>query len=212
MALLAAKTILWEVDVQADFMLPGGKLYVPGAEQIIPNINRLVETAREGRVLLISSADAHNPDDSELRDWPPHCMKGSPGAELLPEACAPRRLVIPNEAGFAVPQNFRGVQQIILQKNQLDVFGNPHAGAVLKSLKEQGSRAFEANPEFAVFGVATEYCVRCAADGLLRKECRVAIIADAIKALDEGEGQKVLKELQSAGARLISTDETMALL
>ena len=24
--------IFWEVDVQADFMLPGGHLYVPGAE------------------------------------------------------------------------------------------------------------------------------------------------------------------------------------
>ena len=193
-------------------MLPGGKLYVPGAEKIIPNINRLVEAAREGRVFLISSADAHNADDVELRDWPPHCMKGSPGADLLPEACATRRLVIPNEAGFAVPKDFRGVQQVILQKNQLDVFGNPHACSLLELLKERSSRAFAAIPEFVVFGVATEYCVRCAADGLLHKGCRVAIVTDAIKALDEGKGQKVLKELQSAGARLISTDEALALL
>lgn len=193
-------------------MLPGGKLYVPGAEKIIPNINRLVEAAREGRVFLISSADAHNADDVELRDWPPHCMKGSPGADLLPEACATRRLVIPNEAGFAVPKDFSGVQQVILQKDQLDVFGNPHAGSLLELLKERGSRAFAAILEFVVFGVATEYCVRCAADGLLRKGCRVAIVTDAIKALDEGKGQKVLKELQSAGARLISTEEALALL
>jgi hypothetical protein len=25
------KVVFWEVDTQADFMLPGGKLYVPGA-------------------------------------------------------------------------------------------------------------------------------------------------------------------------------------
>ena len=33
--------IFWEVDVQADFMLPGGKLYVPGAERILPVVAEL---------------------------------------------------------------------------------------------------------------------------------------------------------------------------
>jgi len=32
------RIVFWEVDTQQDFMLPGGKLYVPGAEKIIPNI------------------------------------------------------------------------------------------------------------------------------------------------------------------------------
>ena len=50
------RIVFWEVDTQQDFMLPGGKLYVPGAEKIIPNITRLVNVAREGRVLLVSSA------------------------------------------------------------------------------------------------------------------------------------------------------------
>jgi nicotinamidase/pyrazinamidase len=208
--LVSAKAIFWEVDVQADFMLPGGRLYVPGAEKIIANINRLVEAARQDRIFLISSADAHNADDVELQDWPPHCMKESSGAELLPEACAPRRLVIPNETGFAVPKDFSSVQQVVLQKNQLDVFGNPHADALLKRLNETSAPAFESNPEYVVFGVATEYCVRCAADGLLRKGCRVAIVTDAIKALDEGKGQVVLDELQARGARLISTEEALA--
>ena len=31
-----AGTIFWDVDTQVDFMLPTGKLYVPGAEQIVP--------------------------------------------------------------------------------------------------------------------------------------------------------------------------------
>jgi hypothetical protein len=42
--------IFWEVDAQADFMLPGGKLYVPGAEKLLPNIRRLTNAAREDRV------------------------------------------------------------------------------------------------------------------------------------------------------------------
>ena len=208
--MVTARTIFWEVDVQADFMLSEGKLYVPGAEKLIPNINRLVEVVRQGRVFLISSADAHNPDDAELQEWPPHCMKGSPGAELLPQACAPRRLVIPNEAGFSVPGDLSGFQQIIFQKNALDVFGNPHADALVARLGKKSSPAFEASPEYVVFGVATEYCVRCAADGLLRRGRRVAIVADAIQAIDEDEGRKVLDELKSRGARLISTEEALA--
>jgi nicotinamidase/pyrazinamidase len=208
--LVTANTIFWEVDVQADFMLPEGKLYVPGAEKIIANINRLVEAVRQDRVFLISSADAHSPEDAELREWPPHCMKGGLGAELLPEARARRCLVIPNEAEFALPEDFGGAQQIILQKNQLDVFTNPHADTVLERLKEPNSTGFAANPEFVVFGVATEYCVRCAADGLLRKGRRVAIVTDAIKAIDVSKGQKVLNELASHGARLISTEEALA--
>src|SRR5437660_862108 len=78
--------VLWEVDAQADFMLPGGKLYVPGAEKIMANLNRLVEQVRQSRVLLISSADAHQPDDPEFREWPVHCVKGTAGAALVPEA------------------------------------------------------------------------------------------------------------------------------
>jgi len=45
------------------------ELYVSGAEKIIANINLLADAARQGRVLLISSPDAHSPDDPE-RDWP----------------------------------------------------------------------------------------------------------------------------------------------
>jgi nicotinamidase-related amidase len=36
-----ANVILWYVDAQTDFMLPDGELYVPGAEKLLPNIDRL---------------------------------------------------------------------------------------------------------------------------------------------------------------------------
>ena len=47
MATASRKIVFWEVDAQQDFMLPGGKLYVPGAERIIPNIKRLVDAAQK---------------------------------------------------------------------------------------------------------------------------------------------------------------------
>lgn len=109
MALGSPKTIFWEVDVQADFSLPGGSLYIPDAEKIMANINLLVDAARQGRVFLISSADAHNRDDPELHDWPPHCLTGTPGADLLPEACASPRLVIPNQESFTLPKDLGAI-------------------------------------------------------------------------------------------------------
>lgn len=206
------KPVLWEVDAQVDFILPGGKLYVPGAEKIIPNVNRLVEAARQGHNFVISSADAHNLDDPELLEWPPHCVKGTPGAELIPEARAARHLTIPNQRGFVLPRNLGAFGQIILQKNTLDVFDNPNTDALLARLNAGSAFASDSGPDFLVFGVVTEFCVRCAVEGLLRRGFRVSLVKDAIQSLDEEKGNAILSELKSRGARLLSTDEALGLM
>lgn len=206
------RTVLWEVDAQTDFMLSGGKLYVPGAEKIIANLNRLVEQARQDRVLLISSADAHQPDDPEFREWPPHCLKGTAGAELIPEARAARRLVIPNQEDFVFPDDLRSYQQILLEKNTLDVFDNPNTDTLLSRLAVSQKSHAGSPPDFLVFGVVTEYCVNRAADGLLRRGYDVSIIEDAIQSLNERRGREILGELQSGGARLITTEEALTLI
>jgi nicotinamidase/pyrazinamidase len=209
--LVSSKTIFWEVDVQADFMLPGGSLHIPAAEKIIANIDLLVDAARQGRVFLISSADAHDPDDPELRDWPPHCLKGTPGADLLPEACASPRLVIPNENKFTLPEDLEAYRQVTLEKNTLDVFDNPHTDALLARLSPAGSLVLEPGPQFIIFGVATESCVRCTADGLLRRGYSVSVVTDAVRGIDQEKAQQVLEILYSLGARLITTSEALAL-
>lgn len=208
--MISRKTIFWEVDAQADFMLPGGKLYVPGAEKIIPNLKRLVEAARQDRVFLVSSADAHNLDDTELREWPPHCLQGTPGADIVPEALAGRRLVIPNNKQFALPESLSGYQQVTMEKNTLDVFDNPHTEALLARLGPAGSPPFETHAEFVVFGVVTEYCVQCTVEGLLRRGRRVGIVTDAIQPLNAKKGAQLIADWQSRGVHLLSTDQALA--
>jgi len=212
MGLVSLKTILWEVDVQADFMLPGGSLYIAGAETIVANINLLVDCARKNRVFLISSADAHNPNDLEFRDWPPHCLQGTPGAALLPEACASPRLLIPNKKGFAVPQDFLPYRQVTLEKNSLDVFDNPNTESILARMKPACLPDVQSGLLFVVFGVATEYCVRRTAEGLLRRGYSVAIVNDAVRAIDEDKGRHILEDLRFSGTQLISTKEALAVL
>lgn len=197
-----AKKIFWEVDVQADFMLPGGKLYVPGAEKIIPNVKRLVDEARAGRALLISSGDAHGENDPEFSKFPPHCLKETPGAELLPEARAENILRIPNDALFRLPEKLNDAGQIHLEKQTLDVFNNIHTDELLEKLGRDA--------EFVVFGVVTEFCVRCAAKGLLERGRKVSVVTDAIEQIDPSEGKRTLDELRALGARFVTTEEALA--
>lgn len=184
-------------------MLPGGKLYVPGAEKIIANIRRLVDEARASHVFLVSSGDAHDPDDPEFKLFPPHCVKGSPGAEIIPDGLVPRHLTVPNDASFQLPRDLSEYQQIILEKQTLDVFNNSKASELVQLLG--------ANVKYVVFGVVTEYCVNCAVKGLLERGNEVAVVRDAIETLKLEEGNRALGEWQALGARLISTDQAIAM-
>lgn len=193
--------ILWEVDVQRDFMLPGGRLYVPGAEKLLPNIRRLTDLAREGTALLVSHGCFHAPNDPEFKIFPPHCVKGSTGSELVPEALAEKVAWVENVDEAKLPANLFDYQQIMLEKQTLNVFGSRHANALVERL---GSKA-----EFVVFGVVTEYCVGFAARGLLQRGRRVALVRDAIETLKPEDGEKTIAELKSMGARVITTEQAL---
>ncbi len=193
--------IFWEVDVQADFMLPGGKLYVPGAEKLLPNIRKLTNAARRGEVFLVSHGCFHTANDPEFKQFPPHCVKGTAGAEFVPEALANNFVQVGNDANARLPEDLFQYQQIILEKQTLDVFESRHADALVERL---GTAA-----EFVVFGVVTEYCVSCAVKGLLKRKRRVAVVRDAIETLAREVGNKSLAELQGLGATLVSTDEIL---
>lgn len=193
--------IFWEVDTQVDFMLPGGKLYVPGAEKIIPNLRRLVDAARQGRVLIVSDACQHTPDDPEFKIFPPHCVRGTPGAQIIPEALADRYLTVPNDAGFKLPNDLFSYQQIVIEKQTLNVFDNPLANQIVNLLPR--------NADYFVFGVVTEYCVRLAAKGLLQRGRKVSVVRDAIETLKPEDGRRTCDELSSLGAEFVSTDEAL---
>ncbi|MGD0507672.1 MAG: isochorismatase family cysteine hydrolase [Terriglobales bacterium] len=193
--------IFWEVDVQADFMLPGGKLYVPGAEKLLPNIRKLTDAARRGEVFLVSHGDFHPANDPEFKHFPPHCLKGTPGAELLPEALTAKFVRVENDVSAKLPDDLFRYQQIILEKQTLDIFESCHADALVERL---GNAA-----EFVVFGVVTEYCVSCAVKGLLKRKRRVAVVRDAIETLATEVGNKTLAELESLGATLTATDKIL---
>ena len=194
--------IFWEVDVQRDFMLPGGHLYVPGAEKLLPNIRRLTDAARQGKVFLVSHGCFHTPDDPEFNTFPPHCVRGTAGAELVPEGLTEKVARVPNDTTAKLPEDLGKYQQILLEKQTLDIFQSRHAEDLVRRLG--------ADAQFVVFGVVTEYCVGLAARGLLARGKRVAVVQDAIETLKPEDGQKMILELQQLGARLTTTNDALA--
>ncbi len=194
------RLVFLDIDTQVDFMLPTGSLYVPGAETIIPNLQKLFGYAREHRIPVLSSADAHPPDDPSFAQWPPHCVVGTPGQRRIPETQLVPPAVIANRAGAFVPPA-RWAGQTIVEKTEYDVSTNPNFEAILGSL---GRR------RFVVFGVATEFCVRAAVLTLCRRGLRVDVVTDAIRAITEEGGSKAIDEMAAAGARLVKTQDVCA--
>lgn len=189
----------FDVDTQRDFMVPSGALYVPGARMVSANIRRLVAHAAERGLRLFSSADAHVPGDPEMQRFPPHCMIGTAGQKKISGTLLRDRAVVAfgprlrqDEIADALQH-----QQVIIEKQSYDVFDNPNTVLLLRA---SGVR------RFVVSGVATDFCVRAAALGLLKEGYKVTVVTDAIRGIDAQATAKTLDEMRKAGARFKSTD------
>jgi len=198
----SSETVLWCVDMQQDFVSPGGKLYVPGAEKLLPKIRQLTDAARTGKAFLVSHGCFHTPDDPEFATFPPHCVKGTPGAEFVSEVLTQDFERVTNDPGSFLTDDFLSKQQIILEKQTLDIFQTRHADEVVEHLGR--------NAEFIVFGVVTEYCVRLAAKGLLERGRSVCLVQDAIETLSRDASVQTLTELRTRGAKLIDSRQALS--
>jgi nicotinamidase/pyrazinamidase len=173
-------TILWDVDTQIDFMLPDGKLYVPGAEQTLPAMKELVESARDAGIVHVASADDHELTDTEISEtpdfrttYPPHCLRGTRGARKVPETEQADPVPI---TSTELPERYLAGREFLLLKKSFDVFTNPNTGRLLEHL---------APDSIVVFGVATDVCDDAAIRGFLERGLRVRFAEDAARGLDE---------------------------
>jgi nicotinamidase/pyrazinamidase len=193
-----AGTVFFDVDTQLDFLYPSGALYVPGAEAIVDRVAALNHWAARHGIPVISTMDAHTPNDPEFRDWPPHCIAGTPGQRKPPSTLLEKRVVVPNAPGLP---DFEAAQQLVLEKQALDCFTNVNLPALLDRLGAE---------RYVVYGVVTEICVKFAAFGLLKTGCRVELVSDAIKELDPAAGAKTMADFTAAGGALTTTEQLLA--
>jgi nicotinamidase/pyrazinamidase len=197
--------VLWDVDTQFDFVSPDGKLAVPDAMAVVPAMARLVEAARAAGIPHVASADDHELTDSEISDdpdysstYPPHCLRGTHGAEKIPETAqldpVPLALTV-------VPDKWLEGREFLLLKKSFDVFTNPNTDRIIELLDPQ---------EIVLFGVATDVCNDAAIRGLLARGRAVTFVEDAARGLDEARTAACLAAWREGGVRFATTAEVLA--
>lgn len=203
-------TLLWDVDTQVDFVHADGKLAVPDAESVAPAMARLVRWAAERGLTHLATADDHELTDPELSDepdfastYPPHCLRGTPGATKIPETAQRDPLPIsltPYPPGL-VGELVRGRRELLVLKKSYSAFTNPNVEPVLEAL---------APSEVILFGVATDVCDHAAIVGLRARGYEVAFVEDAARGLSDDRVAACLTEWRDLGVRFTTTDEVVS--
>ena len=175
------------IDFQNDFTPPDGALAVAGGDEIGGPVQRLADSIG----LVFATRDWHPPDHSSFAaqggPWPPHCVQGTPGAEL--------------HAAMADID----VEAIVDVGRERDDQG--YSGFEKSNLAEL-LRDHDVD-EVVVCGLATDYCVRASAIDACREGFDVIVATDAVRPVEvePGDGERALEEMRAAGARTASSDE-----
>ena len=187
------KTALIVVDVQNDFADPKGSLYVSEGEQVVPEVNEEIERALDAGALVVYTQDWHPESTPHFEKdggiWPVHCVQESWGAELHPDLAVKGEVVRKGSggedgySGFTVRDPASGRED----KTRLEGL-----------LREKGIE------RVVVVGLATDYCVKETALDAARLRFDTTVLAGAARAvnLNEGDGERALEEMRSAGARV----------
>ena len=135
--------------------------------------------------------------------YPPHCLRGTPGAAKIPETTQRDPLPIsltPYPPGL-VPRLVRDRRELLLLKKTYSAFSNPNLEPLLEAL---------APGEVLVFGVATDVCNHAAIMGLRDRGYPVAFVEDASRGLSDERVERSLAEWRQRGVRFTTTDEVVA--
>jgi nicotinamidase/pyrazinamidase len=203
-----ARLVFWDVDTQRDFMEPDGALYVPQAEALTPQLERLTRYARQRGITIVASMDDHEDSDSEISHspdfrltFPPHCLRGTAGREKIPPTQLYHPVVLENrsyerdELARLLPA--QGAE-IIITKQQFDVFSNPATPTLLSILRPD---------TVVVYGVALDVCVHQAILGLTGCVRRVLFVEDAARAIDPKAAERCMAHWLRLGVTFTTTRE-----
>ncbi|HEX9736505.1 MAG TPA: bifunctional nicotinamidase/pyrazinamidase [Thermoanaerobaculia bacterium] len=199
------------VDLQNDF-LPGGALAVPGGDEVIPVANRLQEifdrvvATKDWHPKNHGSFAASHPGhkvgaEVELAGmpqilWPVHCLQFSRGSELAPGL----------DASAIEKVFYKGVDPDVDSYSAL--YDNAHLRATGLADYLRGQQL----DELYVMGLATDYCVKFTALDALEEGFKVRVVVDGCRAVDlkEGDGERALRDVRKAGAKLVTSSQVLA--
>ena len=221
-----ANLIFVDVDTQFDFCDERGTLRVPGAPNDV--FRRLTTFAVAERIPIVGSVDSHAWDAWEFASseragpggerpgFPDHCVKGTAGWLKVAGTLPPRFRFVPNvpEMAVEVPDEVRSrgfepwvaelvgrkMHAVYFEKEVYSFFANPLAEPFLARLVE--SLSDDGAPEFVVYGVATDYCVKAAALGLRQRGYACRLLLDGVAGITPAGSQAAVDEMKRAGVQL----------
>src|SRR3954453_13837688 len=168
------------IDFQNDFC-SGGALAVPDGDAIAPRVNELINSGRFD--LVVATRDWHPADHASFAEqggpWPPHCVQGTPGAELHDSLDRSRIDYVVDVGAGQSDEGYSGFEKRdpaeILRRHEID--------------------------GVTVVGLATDYCVRASALDALREGFRVTIDRAGVRGIDvePGDSERALGEIVAAG-------------
>ncbi len=180
------KRALIVVDPQYDFM-PGGALPVPGGNEIVPAVNRLLTAPWD---LIAVSQDWHPRDHCSFKenggDWPAHCIRGTRGAEVHED-------IPPTDAWF---EPAKGTWPDL---DSYSAFGSTTVD-LARVLRDSGAE------RVYVCGLATDYCVKATVIDALAEGYETHIIIDACRAVNvkPGDSERAITVMVNSGAHVIT--------
>ena len=182
--MLSSQDALIIVDPQVDFF-PGGALAVPDGDAILPPVNRAIEAFAERGLLVVVTRDWHPVDHcsfaTQRGPWPPHCVRGTSGAELHPDLALPPMFTMIHKASGPDRESYSD-------------FDGTGLGDFLRA---RGVR------RIFVGGLALDYCVRATCLDGVDAGFQVVLLTDATRAVNVhgDDGDRALAELVGVGVR-----------
>jgi nicotinamidase/pyrazinamidase len=141
---------------------------------------------------VYASRDWHPPDTTHFHEfggpWPPHCVAGTPGAELRPDLRLPRGAIVVSKGQDRNDAGYSAVEGL-----------TPDGRRLVDDLR---SRRIS---EVYVGGLATDYCVRATVLDLRREGFAVHLIEDGIAGIGAADACRALDEMTAAGASLVAS-------
>ncbi|MBI4527934.1 MAG: nicotinamidase [Deltaproteobacteria bacterium] len=196
---MPGKDALLIIDVQNDFC-PGGALAVAEGDRVVPVLNRCIDKFRKANLPIFATRDWHPEKTSHFvtggGQWPPHCIRGTRGAEFHPDLKLGNDVVVisggtgPDEEGYSAFD------------------GKDSSGAALADLLR--GRGVE---RIFMGGLATDYCVKFSVLDGLKEGFKIVLIEDAVRGvnLQPGDSERAISEMVRAGAQKIKDQSFLPL-
>ncbi len=180
-AVSSATAALVVVDMQNDFVTPGGALLVPDAAGTIPCIARLLERARASGARVFYTQDTHRGDDPEFAIWGAHSVEGTWGWQIV-EPLRP------------------GPGDRVVRKPGYDGF---YATSLDHELRSSGTRTL------VVCGTVANVCVLHTAGSAALRGYRVVLPVDAVSALVPFDLQAAIRQISFLYRGIITTTDAL---